>query len=404
MQRSAPDLDQASLGSEACEERERGGGGGGLKGLAHFALQILVSAAKRRGVPLARKCNVNSWHRLSIATSRIWIHWHWQQCNLLFALLPPALATGITARRGSMRARTAHANNHRRTGRRGRQALGAGLDDTIRGFPVTRCVSLASFCQSLSAFSTKLWVLKKKEKKKSPLAFASPGGQEEACICFQRKPGLAVDLVGDGQKTDFHSLAAGKRLPWNGRRVGGGQKTPVHSSSPATRKRLELGWTFEVFRHPEWKTVWRGHIGFFGLVWSSNSVGRVQRTERIVRVHQWDHLSRCSISMDRLAVAASTVGPGGGCCVRWVFLFLRHQPHTLPQQADQLGCKDGLGWRTSSACHHRLQPKPIWKNENAPQSHHCEGSESCGMRGGAGCKFVLSECFCYHCWNNWRRN
>ena len=34
--------DLASLGSQACEERERGGGGGGLKGSAHFALQILV--------------------------------------------------------------------------------------------------------------------------------------------------------------------------------------------------------------------------------------------------------------------------------------------------------------------------------------------------------------------------
>ena len=33
IQRSPPDLDQASLGSEACEERERergGGGGGGV--------------------------------------------------------------------------------------------------------------------------------------------------------------------------------------------------------------------------------------------------------------------------------------------------------------------------------------------------------------------------------------
>ena len=51
VQRSAADLDLASLGSQACEERERererGGGGGGeeggLKGSAHFALQILVS-------------------------------------------------------------------------------------------------------------------------------------------------------------------------------------------------------------------------------------------------------------------------------------------------------------------------------------------------------------------------
>ena len=43
VQRSAADLDLASLGSQACEEREReGGGGGGLKGSAHFALQILV--------------------------------------------------------------------------------------------------------------------------------------------------------------------------------------------------------------------------------------------------------------------------------------------------------------------------------------------------------------------------
>ena len=52
VQRSAADLDLASLGSQACEERERerereGGGGGGeeggLKGSAHFALQILVT-------------------------------------------------------------------------------------------------------------------------------------------------------------------------------------------------------------------------------------------------------------------------------------------------------------------------------------------------------------------------
>ena len=36
-------LQQIFLGSEACEkEREREGGGGGLKGLAHFTLQILV--------------------------------------------------------------------------------------------------------------------------------------------------------------------------------------------------------------------------------------------------------------------------------------------------------------------------------------------------------------------------
>ena len=50
LQRSAADLDLASLGSQACEDRERekrerergGGGGGGLKGSAHFALQILV--------------------------------------------------------------------------------------------------------------------------------------------------------------------------------------------------------------------------------------------------------------------------------------------------------------------------------------------------------------------------
>ena len=50
LQRSAADLDLASLGSQACEERrererEGGGGGGGeggLKGSAHFALQILV--------------------------------------------------------------------------------------------------------------------------------------------------------------------------------------------------------------------------------------------------------------------------------------------------------------------------------------------------------------------------
>ena len=43
---SATDLDQASLGAEACVkgEREReGGGGGGVKGSAHFALQILVT-------------------------------------------------------------------------------------------------------------------------------------------------------------------------------------------------------------------------------------------------------------------------------------------------------------------------------------------------------------------------
>ena len=39
VQRSAADLDPASLGSQACEERERGGG---VKGSAHFALQILV--------------------------------------------------------------------------------------------------------------------------------------------------------------------------------------------------------------------------------------------------------------------------------------------------------------------------------------------------------------------------
>ena len=40
---SATDLDQASLGAEACVkgEREREGGGG-VKGSAHFALQILV--------------------------------------------------------------------------------------------------------------------------------------------------------------------------------------------------------------------------------------------------------------------------------------------------------------------------------------------------------------------------
>ena len=49
IQRSAPDLDQASLGSEACEDREgererERGGGGGIKrlGRAHFSLQILV--------------------------------------------------------------------------------------------------------------------------------------------------------------------------------------------------------------------------------------------------------------------------------------------------------------------------------------------------------------------------
>ena len=45
VQLSAADLDQASLGTQACEERERErerGGGGGLKGSAHFALQILV--------------------------------------------------------------------------------------------------------------------------------------------------------------------------------------------------------------------------------------------------------------------------------------------------------------------------------------------------------------------------
>ena len=43
VQRSAADLDPARLGSQACEERERErGGGGGLKGSAHFALQILV--------------------------------------------------------------------------------------------------------------------------------------------------------------------------------------------------------------------------------------------------------------------------------------------------------------------------------------------------------------------------
>ena len=44
VQLSAADLDLASLGTQAFEEREREreGGGGGLKGSAHFALQILV--------------------------------------------------------------------------------------------------------------------------------------------------------------------------------------------------------------------------------------------------------------------------------------------------------------------------------------------------------------------------
>ena len=49
VQLSAADLDLASLGSQACEERERERererGGGGLKGSAHFALQILVGSA-----------------------------------------------------------------------------------------------------------------------------------------------------------------------------------------------------------------------------------------------------------------------------------------------------------------------------------------------------------------------
>ena len=49
VQRSAADLDQASLGSQACEEREReGGGGGGVKDSAHFALQILVIMLDKR--------------------------------------------------------------------------------------------------------------------------------------------------------------------------------------------------------------------------------------------------------------------------------------------------------------------------------------------------------------------
>ena len=51
VQLSAADLDQASLGTQACEERERERererGGGGLKGSAHFALQILVRQADR---------------------------------------------------------------------------------------------------------------------------------------------------------------------------------------------------------------------------------------------------------------------------------------------------------------------------------------------------------------------
>ena len=45
VQLSAADLDQASLGTQECEEREierEGEGGGGLKSSAHFALQILV--------------------------------------------------------------------------------------------------------------------------------------------------------------------------------------------------------------------------------------------------------------------------------------------------------------------------------------------------------------------------
>ena len=73
IQRSAADLEKASLGSQASEERERereresGGGGGdggrggrereGLKGSAHFALQILVYiyvAPCSRPVPYSR--------------------------------------------------------------------------------------------------------------------------------------------------------------------------------------------------------------------------------------------------------------------------------------------------------------------------------------------------------------
>ena len=65
VQRSGADLDPASLGSQACEETEGGGGGerergGGrevLKGSAHFALQILVIAQTtiaRKTVQLVR--------------------------------------------------------------------------------------------------------------------------------------------------------------------------------------------------------------------------------------------------------------------------------------------------------------------------------------------------------------
>ena len=51
VQLSAADLDLASLGTQAREEREKErererGGGGGLKGSAHFALQILVTSCR----------------------------------------------------------------------------------------------------------------------------------------------------------------------------------------------------------------------------------------------------------------------------------------------------------------------------------------------------------------------
>ena len=56
VQLCAADLDQAlaSLGTQACEERERErereskGGGGGLKGSAHFALHILLDCLMDR--------------------------------------------------------------------------------------------------------------------------------------------------------------------------------------------------------------------------------------------------------------------------------------------------------------------------------------------------------------------
>ena len=64
---SATDLDQASLGSEACvkgerereREREREGGGGGLKARPHFALQILVRTAANGNGVLSRFLSEN---------------------------------------------------------------------------------------------------------------------------------------------------------------------------------------------------------------------------------------------------------------------------------------------------------------------------------------------------------